>query len=327
MTPDILLLLMNILLLGLATVTAVAAIGGETRSKEESNFFKSLTGHGWTALICAVLALAAGIGKEILTRQESATQEKENAELRGQSKRQLAEIAALRSDLKDANATIIETRSKLLEEQKAPQKTTDAIQAYAYERLSLYTSRYVTSLGRMIAAASDGWLPSNKQELFSPRSVNLVCRWLNAQAAAPAYPAMSWWVYFRNQSHEYEDRLINLLNSFATRLPPELIDSIAGVARSWLLVLPRIYSGVLPEGFPKGMKPSPMICLSLFDSRFEKAFSQLFGLVNHIAKAEKNFRLESRMTDKLLLGGVRSITVGSSRLSESEAKKFLDSQK
>jgi hypothetical protein len=75
-----------------------------------------------------------------------------------------------------------------------------------------------------------------------------------------------------------------------------------------------------------GFKGSPMICLSIFDNKFEEAFIQLSGLVNQIAKAEKTFRLQSRMDNKLLLSGLRSVTLGANRLTETEAKKFLESQ-
>jgi hypothetical protein len=90
------LMLLNILLLILATMTAVAAIGGETWHKEEPRFFKRLTPRGWVSLICLVLTLGAGIGKEILTQQESVKQQQENERLRGN-------ITGLEGQVKAAN--------------------------------------------------------------------------------------------------------------------------------------------------------------------------------------------------------------------------------
>jgi hypothetical protein len=93
-------LLLNILLLILATVTAVAAIGGETRRKEEPHFFKSITRRGWVSLICAVLTLAAGIGKEV-------KQQRENERLRAvadEDKKKAGEdIKGLEGQVKAAN--------------------------------------------------------------------------------------------------------------------------------------------------------------------------------------------------------------------------------
>lgn len=89
-------MLLNILLLILATMTAVAAIGGETTRKEEPHFFKSLTRRGWVSLVCAVLTLAAAIGKEILTQQETVKQQQENERLR-------ENIKGLEGEVKAAN--------------------------------------------------------------------------------------------------------------------------------------------------------------------------------------------------------------------------------
>jgi hypothetical protein len=93
-------LLLNILLLILAATTAVAAIGGETRHKDEPRFFKSITRRGWVSLVCAVLTLAAGIGKEV-------KQQRENEQLRAvadeEKKKSAEDIKGLEGQVKAAN--------------------------------------------------------------------------------------------------------------------------------------------------------------------------------------------------------------------------------
>lgn len=326
METDTHLLMLNVLLLILATVTAASAIGGETWLKDQPSFFKSITKRGWASLICAVLTLGVGVGKEILAGHESSKQQAKNDQLQGTVDSQVKQIAELRAELKAAYKKIQEDQKTLVEAESASQKTTDAIQAYVYDRLSSATYSYVGVLGRMIAEASDGWLPSNKTEFFSRRSVNLLCRWLNAEGNAPVYPARPWYRYFHDESKQYEDRVIDILNAYAGRLAPALIDSLSEVARSSLLGLPKQFPIMYAITKKPGFKGSPMICLSIFDNKFEEAFIQLSGLVNQIAKAEKTFRLQSRMDNKLLLSGLRSVTLGANRLTETEAKRFLESQ-
>jgi len=323
-------LVVNVFLVSLATTTAVLAIFGETRRRDGGGFLNSITGLGWGALFCALLTLAAGITKEILTENESTRQQNENEQLKGTITELRGTIGNLQTELKAANDAVVDTREKLVTEQLASQKTTDAIQGYVYDRLSLATSRYIGILAKMIAEASDDWLPSSKKEFFSKTSVALLRRWLNAEGKAPVYPDRPWHRYFYEQSKEYEDAIVNILNAYASRLPPTLINSLSAVASSSLLSLPRMSaSAYAVVASKKGWKASPMICmnLSVFEDDFEKGFVQLFGLITQIASAEKSYQIKSRMNDKLLLSGLRSVTRGATRLSEREVKIFLDSQK
>jgi hypothetical protein len=297
--------------------SGVLGLLAQTWAKDKPNLADGLR---WASIGCIVLVFVISFLKENLNSELQGN-------LQGNIDAQSKEIGHLRTELKSANDTILDTRTKLLAEQNASQKTTEAIQAYVYDRLSIDTYTYVIILGRMIAAGSDGWLPSTKKEFFSRRSVNILCRWLNAEGNAPTYPARPWYQYFHDESKQYQDRVVNILNAYASRLSPPLIDSLSRIARSWLLGLPRTLPASYAFSKKQGFKGSPMICLGLFDAKFEEGFAQLSGLVNQIAEAEKIFRLESRMEDKLLLSGVRSVTVGTSRLTESEAKRFLDSQK
>jgi hypothetical protein len=284
----------------------------------------------WGSLILIVLVFVTSVVKEnfVDVRDQKARQESKTAqdELLKTIQVQSREIGSLSQQLRDADATISDTRTKLLEAQLASQKTSEAIQAYVYERLSSSTYSYVVDLGRMIAQASNGWLPGNKEELFSKRSVELICRWLNAEGNAPVYPARPWYAWYNDISKRYEDVLVNSLNAYASRLPPSLIQSVSGVARSDLIGLPKTLVQIHQITKEQGFKHSPMICMAVFDNQMEKAFAQLFQLVSQLGQAEKKFKLQSRMDDRLLLSGVRSVTVGTNRLKQSEIDAYLKSQ-
>jgi hypothetical protein len=195
-------------------------------------FSRVLTGHGWTALICAVLALAAGIGKEILTRQESVRQERENAELRGESKRQLTEIAVLRSELKDANATILDTRTKLLEGQLAAKRTAEGIQEHVYQRLFRESYGFIALISNILEEASDGWLPTNESEFFSRRSVSMFCRELNTDGPARVSPPQPWATWFPRRMQEYKATLAELIKAHGPQLDTALLNAMSKVERS-----------------------------------------------------------------------------------------------
>jgi hypothetical protein len=131
--PDHRTLLLSILLAIFTTVAAVAGIG-ETRRKEELPFFRSLTGRGRVLLICLVLVLAVVIGKEILTQQDSAKQQKENEGLRGEvratNKAQMDNTQVFLDSLKKLSEKIsdLETQVKTKELQQQLATVKDELQ-------------------------------------------------------------------------------------------------------------------------------------------------------------------------------------------------------
>jgi hypothetical protein len=321
---------MNILLLGLATVTAVVAIGGETRRKE-SHFFKSLTGHGWIALICAVLALAAGIGKEILSRQESRQQQTKNDQLQGTVDSQVKQIGELQSALNEANEKIGDTRTKLVEGQRASQKTTEAIQAYVYNSLSAHNHSYLSMLGRMMGEATDGWLPQTQEEFFSRRAVNLICHNLNIDGEAPVIPKRPWYQFLQQQTKDYEDALAKLFGNHGAQMPPSLIRSISTVLISTLLwwpgsVITSKQADRAMQEFNKAYKINrpPVLCLGL-EQEIEKSFAALVGLLEQTTIGEKQFSLTPRIKDKQYLRVLKGGTFrrGGNRFQQSDLDKWI----
>lgn len=316
------------LLLFLTAVSGLLGILGKLWEKNKPGLAKNIT---WASIGCIALTFFLSVWKDDLTENERAAERRANQEeqgkLRGTIETQSTELGYLRGELRQAYETIADTRTKLVESQLASQKTTDAIQAYVYEELSLRTSRYLTILGQMIAEASDGWIPSNLEEFFSTKSVNLMCRWLNAEGKAPAYPSEPWYLYFAGNSKAYGNALANVLNSYASRLSPVLIDSVSSVASSALVGLTPLLPPTYRVSKEFGWKPSPMICAHILDPHYEKAFTQLSALVKQIAAGEKRFKLLPRMDESNFLKGLRSVTVGANRLDPSVVKRFEDAQK
>lgn len=317
------LLAANVLLVVFGATTAALAIFGETRRNNR------ITPLGWAALLCAVLTFGVGVTKEILTQRESSKQQTENEQQKGAIKELRSTVGDLRNDLKEANQALAKTGAQLEKEQLASQKTTESIQHYVYDKLSIATVTYVQVLSTMVAQASDGWVPSTRKELFSRNSVNLICRWLNAQGEAPVLPGRPWHRFFDEKSREYRDALAMILNAYATRLSPSVIDSISAVTRSEVLTLPSLLALVNANIDRQGRQGVPMVCFGSnhIENRIEKGFTELSRLVDQISAGEKKFRLEFRMDDKRLLGRLSTHRVGVNRLSVSAAQAYMDSLK
>ena len=166
------LLLLNVGLLVSATFAAIFAIrGGTTRSNAEPRLLRRLTPRGWVSLGCIRLTFLLGVSKEVIVQSSATRQIKENAELKGQIRSQLKHIENLRTEVKTANDTLSDTRDRLVEVQTASRRTTEAIQAFVYDRLSLHTVRFLDVVSNMLEEASDGWLPATEREFVTVQAL------------------------------------------------------------------------------------------------------------------------------------------------------------
>ena len=163
----------------------------------------------------------------------------------------------------------------------------EEIQTVAYERLSLYNSRFLGLLSIMIEEASDGWLPTNEEEFFSRKSVDLICGKLNAQGIAPVIPEQSWSHWFARQSSEYQKNLGIVLGNFSPYLPATTVRELAAVEGSlFLSLIPQLQAGIRQQTLP----PSPFLCHGL-EKPFAESFAYLAALTKEIKKGEKDFNL------------------------------------
>jgi hypothetical protein len=97
--------ILNVAILVLGTVAALAAFGGDTWRKGGEALLKRVTPRGWIALLCMISTLALGVVKEILS-DIAATES-------------AAYQAALKHDLETATGDLKTTRAKLANLQAA----------------------------------------------------------------------------------------------------------------------------------------------------------------------------------------------------------------
>lgn len=271
-------LLLNVLLVILATATTIVALTGETRHKDT----KRLTTRGWVTLVCVVFGFLVGIRKEIITQSNNANQQAENEQLKGGMKE-------LRSSLQGANNTLLDTRSKLIQAQLASQKTSEAIQLYVFERLSLSTRRFLGILSYMIEDASDGWLPTKENEFFSRRTVDLICRELNADGPARVSPPMSWFAYFSRAIGEYKAILGDVVRAHGPQLDLKLIREISkveGAAMFWMV--PQLAAA---RNVDKDLRRYPPVLCPMQTDEIVRDFDALAELYRHVTNDAVKFKV------------------------------------
>jgi hypothetical protein len=311
--------LLNVGLLVLAFSSTVDGFGGETWIRDETrSLFKRVTRRGWIFLGCVLLTLVTGIAKDSIVQSNSERQSRENAELRGQIRSQVDQIKDLRSELRAATATISDTRARLVEAQTASRNTAAAIQSYVYDRLSLYTARFLDVLSNAIEEASDGWLPANEKEFFSRRSVDLICRELNTDKPGRVSPPQPWAAWFAWKVLEYKAALGDLLRSHGAQMDTSLINAVShaeGAATFSLIpqwTAARLTSKDL-QAFP------PLLCHGNgVEDQVEKDFASLATLYAEIKKGNDKFR-GRRLRAPLPR---RSGALGRSRFSPEELSKW-----
>jgi hypothetical protein len=138
-------LYINIALATFGLIGTLAAFGGETWRKGDTHLFRRVTGRGWIAIICLLIAFTIGIFKEIKLYQRAEADtlakqqlEQANAQQREQIKRQIDTILSLQSQISDAARNLAETTDLIGEQQlasieaafklaiKSPRETDDA---------------------------------------------------------------------------------------------------------------------------------------------------------------------------------------------------------
>jgi hypothetical protein len=87
----------------------------------------------------------------------------------------------------------------------------------------------------MVFYGSDGWLPSNEEDFFSRRSVDVICSHLNLDATAPVLPDRPWRSWIAQSANEYRKSLNGVIQSHAQSLDSALIKMITEVMNSPLL--------------------------------------------------------------------------------------------
>lgn len=316
-------------------VTAASAICGLLAKHWEKNKPDLSSRVGSVTLGCIVLLFIISVLKEYRTGDESEKEKTRNTEvqrkLQDTINAQSTQIGNLLNDLKKANTTIDDTRTKLVEAQLSSRKTTDAIQAYVYNNLSGSTSNYLGLLGRMMGEASDEWLPQTQEEFFSRRTVNLICHNLNIEGEAPVFFKRQWFQYFQEESRNYEESVVKVFSNYVTQMSPSLITAISKVVISRLLSLPKeviLFRRADQES--KQLNKSyinrpPILCLGA-EKEIEKSFAELSELMRDIALGEKIYSLTPRITNRMYLQTLKSATFrkGGNRFTDPELSKWIE---
>lgn len=103
----------NLALLLLGTIAALAAFGGETWKKGDESLSKRVTRRGWLALMCMLATLTLGIIKEIRNNAASATAAVKQRELENDLASTTVDLRTTRENLERASDAIKEYQRKI----------------------------------------------------------------------------------------------------------------------------------------------------------------------------------------------------------------------
>lgn len=96
-------LALNIAILTLGSIGALAAFGGETWEKNDKPIIERVTKRGWISIICLILALIFGITKEIVVHKAEVQASQEARNIQDQ----------LKTKLDDTNSELVKSRVRL----------------------------------------------------------------------------------------------------------------------------------------------------------------------------------------------------------------------
>lgn len=101
-------LLINVTLLIVGALGALAAIGGDTWNRGPLPWRKRITTRGWVALACLIGALCLGVAKEFRSIKLSARAAEERARLQSDLEESVAALEATRAKLASVEPSILE---------------------------------------------------------------------------------------------------------------------------------------------------------------------------------------------------------------------------
>jgi hypothetical protein len=160
-------------------------------------------------------------------------------------------------------------------------ETQGTVAKYAHSRLYAATYSLVEMFHRMTVEASDGWLPSIDDELFSAQAAKLVCQNLNLDAQAPVVPERSWLVRIHQQTRDSKEEFDSVLNSYAPLLDDNLLKSAINLRRSFLLNFPAQWVLRRQIDANKGYERPPLLCFGI-ETLMQESLQELRSLYQTI---------------------------------------------
>jgi hypothetical protein len=277
--------LLAFLFLFFTAASGVLGLLAQTWAKDKPNLADRLR---WTSIGCIVPVFIISFLKENLNSELQGN-------LQGKIDAQSKEISHLRTELKDANATILDTRTKLLEGQLAAKKTAEGIQEHVYQRLYRESYGFMALISSILEEASDGWLPANESEFFSRRSISMFCRELNTDGPARVSPPQHWSTWFPRRMQEYKTTLTELIKAHSPQLDPALLNAMSKVERSHTFAfIPQMQRARQTDKSKPISDYPPLFCYGTgFVDMVLKDFEDLSTLYSQAVKGAKTFGIRT----------------------------------
>ena len=152
-----------------------------------------------------------------------------------------------------------------------------ALQEYTYAELQSSTGSLLGLISQIIVYASDGWLPSNQNEIFSAQVATLVCWHLNIEARAPVFPQRDWLTWIAQETKAAHAHYTAILSAHASSMDEELIRVVRSARDSFFLKHPSQWVVIRRDDQQLGYQRPSLLCPGL-ESLVEQSLSHLATL-------------------------------------------------
>jgi hypothetical protein len=166
----------------------------------------------------------------------------------------------------------------------------DAARRQVYLQLAEASGAFGSALAMMAFNASGpaDWYPTNEEELYSRKSVDLICDQLDQLAMAPTFPKTSWASYISEQTLLFHSRLNRAFDSHSDVLDQETIEGLSALERA-AFFFSQFEGGPtwIAELNGTGEIPNIALCSGGMKQPVEAAFSTLYGFHKLVTKTAR----------------------------------------
>lgn len=174
------------------------------------------------------------------------------------------------------------------------ERTKVELQRRVYTKLSGGTNSFLDVLSAMIISSSDGWLPQNEEEFFSPRVARMLCSQLNTKKETDLASHRSFDRWFSESAKRYRQILVSMLAEHSSALDADFVKAISDVERSVLLQIGEQRQDVLVTQQrwqeQHGIESPPLLCWGL-DPLVEDSLVSLRQLFMQVEEGAERFQI------------------------------------
>lgn len=148
----------------------------------------------------------------------------------------------------------------------------------ALTRSTQTTTNLVHLLAQQIKAASDGFIPSNIDELLSNKAAEIISWHLDISKEAPIAPRQTWRAYLAKSAQEFQQRVRQILNQYSEYLPNRIVNLLAELENSFFVTIYALLEVIRQVDKQQDFHRPPILALE------KTGFAQNLKLIHQLVK-------------------------------------------